>query len=141
MRRDLGVEAAGNRAGAALGGWPGGVVAAVGSLLASVVAAVSGLATRNVPAGLGGGLIVVLAKVVELLQALFLGVRGRLLTEDEQALLTAVFAGAVDLRAVRVVPGFSGLFGMSKRPFTLGGVIYLKRSEDRPTLVHECVHV
>jgi hypothetical protein len=141
VRRDLGVEAAGNRAGAALGGWPGGVVAAVGSLLASVVTCVGGLATRNVPAGLGGGLIVVFGKVVEVLQALFLGVRGRSLTDEEQNQLTAVFAGALDLRAVRVVPGFSGVFGLSRRPFTLGGVIYLKRAEDEPTLIHECVHV
>jgi hypothetical protein len=39
------------------------------------------------------------------------------------------------------VPGFAGIFGASKRPFTLGGVIYLERDDDPATLVHECVHV
>jgi hypothetical protein len=141
VRRDLGVEAVGNRAGDALGSWPGGVVAAAGSLLAAVVAGIGGLANRNVPAAAGGGLLVVLGKVVELVQAVFLGIRGRSLTEDEQATLSVVFENGLDLRAIRVVPGFSGIFGANRRPFTLGGVIYLKGDDDPATLVHECVHV
>jgi hypothetical protein len=130
VRRDLGVEAVGNRAGDALGNWPGGVVAGIG-----------GLAARNVPAAVGGGLLVVLGKVVEVLQAAFLGIRGRPLTEEEQAMLSVVFENGLDLRAIRVVPGAAGIFGANKRPFTLGGVIYLKQDDDPATLVHECVHV
>jgi hypothetical protein len=141
VRRDLGVEAAGNRAGDALGSWPGGVVAAVGSLLAAVVTGIGGLATRNVPAAVGGGLLVAAGKFVELLQAVFLGIRGRALTEEEQVMLSVVFENGLDLRAIRVVPGFAGIFGANKRPFTLGGVVYLKRDDDPATLVHECVHV
>ncbi len=141
MRRDLGVEAVGNRAGDALGGWPGGVVAAVGSLLAAVVAGIGGLVSRNVPAAVGGALLVVVGKVAELLQAVVLGVRGRALTGEEQAMLSAVFGNGLDLRAIRVVPASCGIFGANKRPFTLGGVIYLKRDDEPATLVHECVHV
>jgi hypothetical protein len=140
MRRDLGIEAAGNRAGDAVGGWPGGVVAAAGGLAAAVVAGVRGLACRHVPAAVGGGLIVVLGKAVGLVQAL-LGVRGRALTEEEKRLLTAVYRDSVDLTAVRVVPGSAGVFGMNPRPFTLGGTIYLKNVTAPAVLVHECAHV
>jgi hypothetical protein len=141
VRRDLGIEAAGNRAGDALGGWPGGVVAAACGLVASLVAGVGGLASRNVAAALAGGVIVVLARVVALGQAVLLGVRGRALTADERAMLTAVYRDSVDLRAVRVVPGFAGVFGMNRRPVTLGGTIYLKGVTQQATLVHECAHV
>jgi len=148
MRRDLGVEAAGNRAGDSLcrvpgpGRWAGGVVAAAAGLVAAVLAGLAGLATRHVLAAVAGGLIVVLGKVVALVQALFgLQWRHRSLTDAEKALLTTVYRGSVDLRAVRVVPGFAGVFSSSERPFTLGGTIYLKRVTDPATLVHECAHV
>ena len=148
MRKDLGIEAAGNRAGDSLcrlpgpGRWAGGVASAAAGLVAAVVASVAGLATRNVPVALAGGLIVVLGKVVALVQALFgLQWRHRSLTDAEKALLTMVYRGSVDLAAVRVVPGFAGVFSANKRPFTLGGTIYLKRAKHPATLVHECAHV
>lgn len=141
MRRDLGIEAAGNRAGDRVGGWPGGVVSAACGLVAAVVAGVAGLPSRHVAAALAGGVIVVFARVIALGQAVVLGVRGRALTAEEHALLTTVYRDSVDLRAVRVVPGFAGLVGMSPRPVALGATIYLKGDTDPATLVHECAHV
>jgi hypothetical protein len=141
VRRDLGIEAAGNRAGDALGGWPGGVVSAACGLVAAVVAGVRSLASPNVAAGFAGGVIMVLARAVALGQAVLLGVRGRAVTAEEHAMLTTVYRDSVDLRAVRVVPGFAGVFGMNGRPVTLGGTIYLKGVTNPATLVHECAHV
>lgn len=144
------VEAAGNRAGDALcrvpgpGRWFGGVVIAGVSLVAGVVAALRGLVTRprDLPAAGAGALFVVLGKVVAFGQAVVgLQWRQRGLTAEEHALLTAVFRGSVDLRAVRVVPGFVGLFSATPRPFTLGATIYLKDDRELATLVHECAHV
>ncbi len=148
MARDLGIDAAGNRIGDALGRlpgpgrWLGGVVVAFASLLAAVVAGVAGLATRNVPAALAGALVVVLGKVVGLVQALAGLQHPRAPTETEIALLTTVYRGSVDLSAVRLVPGRAGLFSTNPRPFTLGATIYLKKDTLADhVLVHECAHV
>lgn len=68
---------------------------------------------------------------------------GRPLTADEVAFLREVFAGTVPFDDVRVVPDLqgSGIYAVSKRPFTLGETIYLKGDTRRSILVHECVHV
>ena len=103
----------------------------------------------EVAASLGGPLIVVAGKGLALVQAALLGQRGeRPLTADEHARLDQVFRGSVALYNVRVVDGFSGLFGLNGRPFTLGNTIYMKRYLQRrgperyaATLVHECGHV
>jgi hypothetical protein len=103
----------------------------------------------EVAASLGGPLIVVAGKGLALVQAALLGQRGeRSLTADEHARLDQVFRGSVALYNVRVVDGFSGLFGLNGRPFTLGNTIYMKRYLGRrgaeryaATLVHECGHV
>lgn len=103
----------------------------------------------EVAASLGGPLIVVAGKGLALVQAALLGQRGeRPLTADEHARLDRVFRGSVALYNVRVVDGFSGLFGLNGRPFTLGNTIYMKRYLQRrgperyaATLVHECGHV
>jgi hypothetical protein len=148
LSRDLGIDAAGNRAGDALarmpgpGAWLAGVVVAVLSLVAAVVAGIAGLATRNVPAALAGGVIVVLGKVVGLGQAVFGLQRQRGLTAQEAALLTTVYRDSVDLSAIRLVPGRAGVFSTNPRPFTLGATIYLKKDAlSDPVLVHECAHV
>lgn len=148
MTGNLGLDAAGNRLGDALGRlpgpgrWLGGVATAVVSLLAAVVASVVGLATRNVAAALGGAVILVLGKLVALAQALLGLERGRPPTAAETAVLTPVYRGSVDLSAVRLVPGRAGVFGSSDRPFTLGATIYLKQAALEPdVLVHECAHV
>lgn len=117
------------------------MVSSACGLVASTIAGIGGLASRNVPAALVGGVIVVLARVVAFGQALLLGVRGRAFTPEEHALLTTVYRDSVDLRAVRIVPGFAGVFGMNRRPVTLGGTIYLKGDTRSATLVHECAHV
>ncbi|MGH3761725.1 hypothetical protein [Actinophytocola sp.] len=148
MTRDLGIDAAGNRAGDAVarvpgvGRWLGGIVVAGTSLVAAVVASVTGLATRNVPAALAGGVIMVLGKVIALVQAVVGLQRQRVPTAEEAALLTEVYRGSVDLSAVRLVPGRAGVFGVNPRPFTLGATIYLKRNTlSDHVLVHECAHV
>jgi len=148
MTKDLGIEAAGNRVGDAIarvpgpGRWLAGVVVALVSLVASVVASVAGLATRNVPAAAAGAVIVVLGKVVALGQAILWLQRQRPLTVAEAALLATVYRDSVDLAAVRLVPGYAGVFSASDRPFTLGSTIYLKKPAlSDHVLVHECAHV
>ncbi len=140
--RDLGIEGAGNRAGAAVarvpgpGRWAGGAVMAAASLVSTVVAS-----RPTSLAGIAGAVIMVGGKVVAFVQAV-LGMQWpRPLTDDEQAYLSTVYADSVDLAVVRVVPGFAGLFSLNRRPFTLGNTIYLKRAGGRSTLVHECAHV
>ena len=150
MRTATRIDAAGNRVGDAMcrvpgpGRWLGGVTIAAAGLVAAVVAAFRGLATRprDLPAAAGGAVLVVLGKVVVLAQALVgLPRRQRGLDEAERALLTGVFGDSVDLRAVRVVPGHAGLFSANARPFTLGATIYLKQRRGDAILVHECAHV
>lgn len=148
MTRDAGIDAAGNRAGDAIGRlrgpgrWLGRVAAAVVSLVGAVVASLSGLVTRNVPAAVGGAVILVLGKVVALGQTVAGLERGRRLTAEEAALLNDVYRDSVDLSAIRLVPGRAGVFGASSRPFTLGATIYLKKDALRDdVLVHECAHV
>jgi hypothetical protein len=146
----MSIEAAGNRVGGALcrvpgpGRWLGGVTVAAASLVAGVVAALRGLITRprHLPVAVAGGLLVVAGKAVALGQAAAgLQWRQRALTAEEHALLTAVFGDSVDLRAVRVVTGFAGVFSATPRPFTLGATLYLKDDVTPATLVHECAHV
>ncbi len=148
MTRDAGLDAAGNRVGDALGRlpgpgrWLGGVVVALVSVFATVVASVTGLATRNVAAGLAGAVILVLGKVIALGQALVGLQHQRGLTAAEAALLTDVYRDSVDLAAVRLVPGRAGVFSTNQRPFTLGSTIYLKKDTlPEHVLVHECAHV
>jgi hypothetical protein len=124
-----------------------GGVAGLGSVRAGRRTFVQGLG--EVAASLGGPPIVVAGKGLALVQAALLGQRGeRPLTADEHARLDQVFRGSVALYNVRVVDGFSGLFGLNGRPFTLGNTIYMKRYLRRrgperyaATLVHECGHV
>lgn len=148
MGKGLGIDAAGNRVGDVLcripgpGRWLGGVVVAAASLVGSVLASVVGLAGGALPAAAAGGGIVVLGKVVALVQAVLgLQWRHRPLDDAEKALLSAVFRDSVHLEAVRLVPGYAGVFSASPRPFTLGNTIYLKKSTHPATLVHEGTHV
>jgi hypothetical protein len=150
MRGVLRIEAAGNRFGDSIGRlpgpgrWLGGVAIAVTSLAAGVVAGTRGLATtpRGLPAAAAGAVLVVLGKVVALGQAVVGVPRGhRALDADEIEVLERVFRGSVDPRAVRVVPGPAGVFGLTGRPFALGATLYLGDRVDPATLVHECVHV
>jgi hypothetical protein len=148
MARDLGTDAAGNRAGDALarvpgvGRWLAGVVVAFVSLVAAVVASVAGLATRNVPGAVGGAVIIVLGKLVGLVQAV-VGLQGqRAPSAAEAELIDRVYRGSVELAAVRLVPGRAGVFSLSRRPFTLGATIYLKADTmSDHVLVHECAHI
>ncbi len=142
MTRDLGIEGFGNLAGAAVarvpgpGRWAGGVIIALGSLVAAIFAS-----RPTSGPGVAGAVIMVGGKAVAFVQAL-LGMQWpRPLTSDEVAHLSTVYAGSVDLSLVRLVPGRAGVFGLNKRPFTLGNTIYLKNTGGPSVLVHECAHV
>lgn len=142
MTRDLGIEGFGNLAGATVarvpgpGRWAGGVLAALASLVAAVVA----VRPTSWPA-VAGAVIMVGGKAVAFVQAV-LGMQWpRPLTDDEVAHLSTVYAESVDLSLVRLVPGRAGVFSLNKRPFTLGNTIYLKNAGGHGVLVHECAHV
>lgn len=137
------------------------VVAAVVAVLRLVAGAAHPLGRRaagrrtfvqgagEVASSLVGPVVVTAGKGLALVQAVLWGQRGeRPLTADEHSRLEQIFRGAVALHNVRVVDGFSGLFGINVRPFTLGNTIYMKgylrrRGPERyaATLVHEAVHV
>ena len=95
---------------------------------------------RALAVSIGGPVIVIGGKAIELVQS-FLAVTPRRLDDDERDTLWRVYRGSVALYNVRIVDGWCGLFQLNKRPFTLGSTIYMKARRDRETLVHECGHV
>jgi len=89
-----------------------------------------------------GTLIVVLGKLVAWVQSIFYA-QGfeRPLTEKEKAQLKRVFKGSLNYYAIRIIEGHSGLFGLNRRPFTLGNTIYMKtKIFPIDLLVHETLH-
>ena len=146
------------------GQWLGGIVSAVTDLVGAIVTGVFGtvggvvggvitLFSGDFREGLGdifssifGGVVLIVLKVVELVQNLFLlQALERRLTDSELAILRKVFAESVAFYNVRLVEGRSGIYGLfSDRPFTSGNTIYLKDrdvSTEPELLVHECLHV
>jgi len=100
---------------------------------------------RSIAASIAGTAVVAAGKFVAAAQtALRLQQRGRPLTPDERALLWSVYRDSIGYDGIRIVEGRAGLFGVNKRPFTLGNTIYLKHLDPTAhpsTLVHECCHV
>ncbi len=81
---------------------------------------------------------------------------GRLLTPAEAAILKNVFGGSVELGAIRIKTGYSGVFSAgedngfkftdNQRAITIGNTIYMKNAVEGSagwdsTLVHETTHV
>ena len=94
---------------------------------------------------IGGAIVLIGGKAVSWIQSvLFLQANERRLTDEEYRLLKRVFWESVALYNVRVIQGWSGIYGVNPNPFTLGNTIYLKDynfSTDADVLVHECTHV
>jgi len=49
------------------------------------------------------------------------------LTSDEEKLLEVVFCVSVKYNFIRIIKGRAGIFSLSKRPFTLGNKIYMRK--------------
>ncbi len=166
----LGLSALGNKAGS-VGGWIlkwlGGIIAGITNLLAAalklvaaVPAGVAGGLIRiiggaiaatpsmmlkglvDILSGLVGPVIVAAGHALQLVQRIFyLQSFERSLTKAEEDELSKVFNHSLALYNIRLIEGWSGLFGLNDRPFTLGNTIYMKSDNTLHTLVHECTHV
>jgi hypothetical protein len=92
---------------------------------------------------IAGTLIVVSAKILSTLQALFLlQAFERRLYPDEIEPLKKVFKKSLPYRRIRIVEGRAGLFSLNARAFTLAHTVFLKKSSPRiDLLVHECTHI
>lgn len=149
-------------------GWVGAVVSGIFDVVGAAVKAVTGIVAGvvqgvikiiggiitlrgglivdgilDIVSGVLGSLLVLLGKTWALIQAVFhLQAFERPLTREEIALLTRVFKESVAFYNVRIVEGWSGLYGTNERPFTLGNTIYMKdRAVTADLLVHEVTHV
>jgi hypothetical protein len=130
----------------------GGIIRVVGGAIGGLLALDAGLAGRTVlqglqdmGAGVAGAVILVSAKILAYVQAIFFMQMGeRPLTKDERTLLERVFRGSIAYSNIRIIEGFAGLFSINDRAFTLGDRIYLKDVDPAmqpDILVHEGCHV
>jgi hypothetical protein len=131
------------------------VVGVIGGIITMVVGVFVGVFTgdwsvlaqgfRTFLAGIVGGIILILGKAWAVVQSVFhLQSFERKLTDAEKKIVRRVFRESIALYNVRLIEGWSGLFDLSDRPFTLGNTIYLKDrdiSAEPGLLIHECVHV
>lgn len=120
------------------------VFGGIGGLLAWDAATVSrGLG--DLASSIAGSVVLLAGKALALIQAIVFMQQGeRALTDHERTVLKQVFRSSVALYNVRLVEGFSGLFSVNPRPFTLGNTIYMKGDDpaaNLDTVVHESTHV
>jgi hypothetical protein len=92
-----------------------------------------------------GALLFVLGHTLSLLQRIFFcQAVDRELTGAEKIMLQPVFHQSLALYNIRIVEGWSGLFGLgTHRAFTLGNLVFTNKMEfsrQPAILVHECVH-
>lgn len=151
--------------------WLGGIVAGITNLAGAIIKAgfgiiagvlggliriIAGILCLSWPlilkglidigSGIAGAIIIMLGTLVSLGQRIIFGQNNeRPLTKEEKARLKSVFHLSVSLYNIRVIEGWSGLFGTtSKDAFTLGNTIYSNQTNftaNPEILVHECVHV
>ena len=151
--------------------WPGGIVAGVMNLAGSIIKGASGIAGGiigelikitggllsgkwpvalkgliDIASSITGGLFSVSGTLISLVQRIiFCQNNERTLTREEMAVLRIVFRNSISLYNIRIIQGWSGIFGMAHPgAFTLNNTIYLITtdvSKKPETLVHECVHV
>ena len=100
----------------------------------------------DIGSGIAGGVIIVLGTLVSLIQRIiFCQNNERPLTQMEKIMLRKVFHRSVSLYNVRIIEGWSGLYGITNDgAFTLGNTIYTNHTNltrEPDTLVHECTHV
>jgi hypothetical protein len=94
---------------------------------------------------LAGALLLVMGHTLSLLQRIFFCQRiDRELTAGEKMMLQPIFHQSLALYNIRIVEGWSGVFGLgTHRAFTLGNLVFTNKMEfsrQPAILVHECVH-
>jgi len=169
-----GLNAAGNFFGGWVGGafaWLGGVVAGITNLAGAVVKAAFGIQWSiiggliriiggalllnwgliskgliDIVSGVAGAVISLFGTFWALVQRIiFLQNNDRPLTKEERERLIIVFQNSLALYNIRLIEGWSGLYGTTTNgAFTLNNTIYLNATDLTvfpETLVHECVHV
>jgi hypothetical protein len=90
-----------------------------------------------------GALLVGGGRAVGHLQELVPALRGAPPDAEQERLLRMVFGDALRPEGIRIVAGLrgAGMFGLNRRPVTLGTTIYLKDDRRNSLLVHEATHV
>jgi hypothetical protein len=151
--------------------WLGGIAADATNLIGAVVKAVFGV-VAGVAAGLiriiggiacldsslikkgwldlgssiAGAVLIIAGKAAALVQRIiFCQNNERPLTNVEKELLRHVFHNSLSLYNIRIIEGWSGIFGVTTNgALTLGNTIYANTTNfsiNPEILVHECVHV
>ena len=100
----------------------------------------------DIGSGIAGGIIVILGTLISLIQRIiFCQNNERPLSRMEKVMLRQVFHHSVSLYKIRIIQGWSGLYGITNDgAFTLGNTIYSNQTnlaKEPYTLVHECTHV
>lgn len=154
--------------------WPGNIISSlftfagsvlkgllniVGNVITGAVRILFGLLTLNGPlileglndfAEIGGNLIVILGRLLELIHSIFIPWQvKRRLTPAEASMLARIYRGSLALYNIRIVENAAGFYGLNDIPFVMGNVIYLKGINVNPNdplakdhiLVHESIHV
>ena len=151
--------------------WLGGIVAGtmnlaggilkttfgvVSGALGGLIRIIGGIFCLNLPlilkglidigSGIAGSIIVILGTLISLIQRIiFCQNNERPLSRIEKVMLRQVFHHSVSLYKIRIIEGWSGLYGITNDgAFTLGNTIYSNQTnlaKEPYTLVHECTHV
>lgn len=100
----------------------------------------------DIGSSIAGGVLVVLGTFISLIQRIiFCQNNERPLSRKEKVMLRKVFHHSVSLYNIRIIEGWSGLYGITNDgAFTLGNTIYSNHTnlaKEPDTLVHECTHV
>ncbi len=151
--------------------WTGGIIAGAANLTGGIVKAVIGIVSGalggsiriiggilcvkwslilkgliDIGSSIAGGIIVILGTLISLIQRIiFCQNNERPLSRKEKVMLRQVFHHSVSLYKIRIIEGWSGLYGITNDgAFTLGNTIYSNQTNLAKvpyTLVHECTHV
>ncbi|MEI8114373.1 MAG: hypothetical protein WCI54_12120 [Bacteroidia bacterium] len=151
--------------------WMGGIIAGAANLAGGIVKAAFGIVSGalggsiriiggilclnwslilkgliDIGSSIAGGVLVVLGTLLSLIQRIiFCQNNERPLTQMEKVMLRKVFHHSVSLYKIRIIEGWSGLYGITNDgAFTLGNTIYSNQTnlaKEPYTLVHECTHV
>jgi hypothetical protein len=100
----------------------------------------------DIGSSIAGAVLIVLGKLAALVQRIiFCQNNERPLTKAEKEMLHRVFHRSISLYNIRIIEGWSGIFGITTNgAFTLGNTIYSNATDfsvSPEILVHECVHV
>jgi len=133
-----------------------GALGIVGGVIGGLIKIIGGILTLNrdlikggcidIGASIAGAVLSILGTFVSLVQhIIFCQNNERKLTKEEMEMLRIVFQRSLSLYDIRLIQGWSGLFGITTTgAFTLNNKIYLNTTDLKKQpeiLVHECVHV